>query len=218
MSSLGPDNPCWPGSYAEGRLDGLRRWGLRSVYIPARMEQIKNILGREMDFEIPSVSETSELHPSRMLRLARHAAKRGSAGMFIGDLERLGRHPTEVMAQVSSLREKGARIFLKSDDARRQLIDLSVPALLTALSSLERRETARRTSKAVQTARARGSSSGRPLVMTPERQTIAARMLSQGRRGPQILDVIRAVDRSPISQSAYYLWQKAWLAADGENR
>lgn len=53
--------------------------------------------------------------------------------------------------------------------------------------------------------------------MTPERQAIAARMMSQGR---QILEIIRGLDGPNISQSACYLWQKAWLAkeCDGPRR
>lgn len=99
----------------------------------------------------------------------------------------------------------------KSNQAPR---DRSVPALLIALSALERRETSKRNSEAVQDARARGSSLGRPLVMTPERRAIAMRMLLQGRRGPQILKVICGLEGPNISQSAYYLWQKAWLAKE----
>ena len=48
--------------------------------------------------------------------------------------------------------------------------------------------------------------------MTEARKVLAARMLRQGRRGPGVLAIIRDLDGPPISQSAYYIWQKAWLA------
>ncbi len=129
-------------------------------------------------------------------------------------LGQLGRQPSDIMAQISYLRYKDVRIFLRSNKIDQAPRDRSVPALLIALSALERRETSKRNSEAVQDARARGSSLGRPLVMTPERRAIAMRMLLQGRRGPQILKVIRGLEGPNISQSAYYLWQKAWLAKE----
>ncbi len=168
-----------------------------------------------MGLEISDIAEVPEPGHTRTLRLARCAARRGFTEVLLGSLSQLGRQPSEIMARIFCLRHKGVRIFLKSDEIGCAPIDRSVPALLTALSTLERQETARRTSRAVHSARARGSSTGRPAVMTPERQVIAARMLSQGKRGPQVLRVISGLGGPNISQSAYYLWQKAWLAGDG---
>ena len=89
--------------------------------------------------------------------------------------------------------------------------DRFVPAVLAALSALERQETTRQTSRAIRAARARGARLGRPRVMTAERQALASRMLSQGKRGRQVLAVVRGLNGPNVSQSAYYLWQKAWL-------
>lgn len=168
-----------------------------------------------MRFEILDIAEAPRPDHARTLRLARRTVGHGPAEVFLGGLSQLGHQPSDIMERISRLRHKGVRIFLKSDEIGFAPIDRSVPALLTGLSTLERQETARRTSRAVHSARARGSSTGRPAVMTPERQVIAARLLSQGRRGQQVLKVIRGLGGPNISQSAYYLWQKAWLAGDG---
>ncbi len=163
-----------------------------------------------MKLEISDIADASDAGHAQALRLAR----RGSTEVFMEGLGQLGRQPSDIMAQISYLRYKDVRIFLRSNKIDQAPRDRSVPALLIALSALERRETSKRNSEAVQDARARGSSLGRPLVMTPERRAIAMRMLLQGRRGPQILKVIRGLEGPNISQSAYYLWQKAWLAKE----
>lgn len=167
-----------------------------------------------MKLEISDIADASDPGHAQALRIASRVTKHGSTEVFLLGLRQLGRQPPDVMAQISFLRYKGVRIFLKSNKIGRAPIDRSVPALLMALSALERRETSKRTREAVQDSRARGSSLGRPLVMTPERRTLAARMLLLGRRGPQILKVIRGLGGPNISQSAYYLWQKAWLAKE----
>ena len=163
-----------------------------------------------MKLEISDIADASDAGHAQALRLAR----RGSTEVFMEGLGQLGRQPSDIMAQISYLRYKDVRIFLRSNKIDQAPRDRSVPALLIALSALERRETSKRNSEAVQDARARGSSLGRPLVMTPEQRAIAMRMLLQGRRGPQILKVIRGLEGPNISQSAYYLWQKAWLAKE----
>lgn len=167
-----------------------------------------------MRLEVIEIEKASIAGRSTILRSAMCAAKHGPAEIVIDRVSRLGRQPAVIMGQISHLRRAGIRIFVRSGENTMIPIDRSVPALLMTLSALEREEISRRTSKAVLSARTRGSSSGRPLVMTLERQAIAARMLSQGKRGPQILKVIRGLGGPNISQSAYYLWQKAWLASD----
>lgn len=149
---------------------------------------------------------------TQVFQATERTTRRGRPEILIEDLGKLGHEPTKIMERVSFLRDRGPRISCKSDDAFRDSIDQLVPALLTALSALERQQMTRRTRETIQNARARGSPAGRPLVMTPERQAIAARMLSQGKRGKEILNVIRGLGVPNISQSAYYLWQKAWLA------
>lgn len=173
-----------------------------------------------MRLEISGAIQAARFDHSTTLQHTRRAARHRPTEITLAGLNRLGRGPVEVMERVSGLHHKGVRIRLASDETSRDIDDQFVPALLTALSSLERQETARRTSKAIQIGRARGSSAGRPLVMTPERRAIAARMLLQGKRGRQILQVIRGLGGPSISQSAYYLWQRAWLAggADGTRR
>lgn len=165
-----------------------------------------------MKLEISDIADASDPGHAQAFRLARGVTRHGSTEVFLEGLGQLGRQPSDIMAQISYLRYKNVRIFLKSNKISRAPIDRSVPALLMALSALERRETSKRNSEAVQDARARGSSLGRPLVMTPERRALAIRMLKQGKRGPPILKVIRQLGGGNISQSAYYLWQKAWLA------
>lgn len=165
-----------------------------------------------MRLEISGDIHASGFDHTETLRLARRAARHRPTVIALEDVSRLGRRPTEIMAQLARLRRAGVQIRLTSGIANRDSDDQFVPALLMALSAHERQETTRRTSKAVQDARTRGSSSGRPRVMTPERQAMAARMLSQGRRGSRVLTVVRGLGGPNISQSAYYLWQKAWLA------
>lgn len=162
-----------------------------------------------MESHISDTIQASSCDRIEALRRMRRAARHGPTDITVEELGQLGRRPTEVMEQISRLRHAGAHILLASDETSRDVDDQFVQALLAALPTLERQETARRTSEAIQSGRARGSSAGRPLVMTPERQAIAARMLLQGQRGPQILKVIRGMEGPAISRSAYYLWQKA---------
>ncbi len=142
------------------------------------------------------------------LRTVRRAARTMPVNIFFSKLRRLGNDPNEIMEQTSDFRREGVRLRINSEGANQSGTDQFVRALMTELSILERQETTRRTSKAVHSARAHGSPSGRPLVMTPERQAIATRMLKQGKRGREILSVVRGLDGSAISQSAYYLWRK----------
>jgi len=53
---------------------------------------------------------------------------------------------------------------------------------------------------------------GRPHAMTAERRGVAAAMVRGGMRGKNVLNVLKLLDGPSISQSAYYCWQKAFLA------
>ena len=145
------------------------------------------------------------------LRLAKRVVRHGAIEVNLNGLDWLGRKPLVIMKNLSEIRRKGAGVNLRAEEIAQDSYDHVVPALLARLSVLERRETAKQTSDAVRNAKVRGSSLGRPLVMTPERKVIAARMLAQGRRGREVLLVVQGLKGPGISQSAYYLWQKAWL-------
>ena len=149
-----------------------------------------------MRFTVSDMAGAYGLNHANVLRLIRLSTILGPIAIVIACVSQLGCRPIEIMARISYLRRAGACIRLRSGEINADTIDRFIPALLTALSILERQETARRTSEAVHGAKARGSSSGRPLAMTPERQAIAVRMLSQGRRGQQILEVIPWIGRA----------------------
>lgn len=151
------------------------------------------------------------MNHAETLRRARYLASRGSVEIVVDRLDWTGVNPLRLMTFLSDLLCRGAHIDVEAEKVGQLSLDRLVPALLSELSAAERRATSIRTSRAVQDAKASGSSLGRPLVMTPERRALAVRMLSQGKRGPQVLALIRGLGGPSISQSAYYLWQKAWL-------
>jgi len=143
-------------------------------------------------------------------------AHRCKTGLSLESASQLGDQPVEIMQRLALLRCTGATVLrIGSLDSAKDSADAAVPVLLNALSTLERQQTTKRTSDAVYDAKARGGSFGRPRVMTPARKAIAARMLAQGKRGPKVLAVIRRIEGPSISQSAYYLWQKAWIERQG---
>ncbi|WP_313352861.1 recombinase family protein [Paracoccus sp. (in: a-proteobacteria)] len=170
-----------------------------------------------MEFHISDTIQAScLLDRNEALPRTRRAASHGPTVITVENLGQLGRRPTEIMERISRLRRAGAQIVFATGKTSRDGYGQFVRELLAALSTLERLETTRATREAIQIGRARGSSAGRPRVMTPERQAIAARMLLQGQRGPQILKVIRGLEGPAVSRSAYYLWQKARLT-EGQN-
>ncbi len=162
--------------------------------------------------ELSNHLHSAAAHRAQALRLARRAAGGVSVNVAIDDLDCLGESTIDAMQSFAALRRKGVSLKVKTDAIDQGTADQVVPALLKALSAMERQKTTRQTSEAVRNAKIRGGFFGRPRVMTPERQVIAARMLAQGKRGREVLTVIRGLAGPGISQSGYYLWQKAWLA------
>ncbi|WP_406737038.1 recombinase family protein [Thioclava sp. GXIMD4215] len=147
-----------------------------------------------------------------LIRRIRRVARSQECSISFEGLRPLGRQPSEIMNRLSSLHRAGASIDVKLGDDCDLKLERAVPELLQVLSAIERQNTSQRTTRELRRAKASHSAYGRPLVMTPQRQVTAARMLAQGKRGMQILPVVRAMTGPPISQSAYYLWQKVWLA------
>lgn len=87
-----------------------------------------------------------------------------------------------------------------------------IGTLLTALNRLDRKGFSERTKIALQEAKARGQRLGRKPSMTDLRKAVAIQMIEAGYKGTKIWKILAVLDGPPISQSAYYLWQKAWLA------
>lgn len=161
--------------------------------------------------ELSNYLHSAAAHRTQALRLARRAAGRVSVDVAIDDLDCLGECTIDAMQSFAALRRRGGHLMFKMYETGQSAADRVVPTLLAGLSAIEQQETTRQTSVAVRNAKVRGGSFGRPRVMTPERQVIAARMLAHGKRGREVLTVIRGLAGPGISQSGYYLWQKAWL-------
>ncbi|WP_167601621.1 recombinase family protein [Celeribacter sp. HF31] len=87
-----------------------------------------------------------------------------------------------------------------------------IGTLLTALNCLDRKGFSDRTKIALQEAKARGQRLGRKPSMTDLRKAVAIQMIEAGYKGTKIWKILAVLEGPPISQSAYYLWQKTWLA------
>ncbi|WP_339696323.1 recombinase family protein [Celeribacter baekdonensis] len=87
-----------------------------------------------------------------------------------------------------------------------------IGTLLTALNRLDRKGFSDRTKIALQEAKARGQRLGRKPSMTGLRKAVAIQMIEAGYKGIKIWKTLAILEGPPISQSAYYLWQKTWLA------
>ena len=87
-----------------------------------------------------------------------------------------------------------------------------IGTLLSALNRLDRKGFSDRTKIALQEAKARGQRLWRKPSMTDLRKAVAIQMLEAGYKGTKIWKTLAVLEGPPISQSAYYLWQKAWLA------
>lgn len=112
-------------------------------------------------------------------------------------------HPKDIMRHVSLIRRHGVAPNVYDTEL--------VSDCLAVLAQIETSEITKRTSDIIHRKIRAGTILGRPRSMTPEREAIATRMLAQGKRGKNILAVVRTCEGPSISQSAYYLWQKAWL-------
>ncbi|WP_321364894.1 recombinase family protein [uncultured Celeribacter sp.] len=98
-------------------------------------------------------------------------------------------------------------VFDSRDDWQSQ-----IGTLLTALNRLDRKGFSHRTKIALQEAKARGQRLGRKPSMTDLRKAVAIQMIEAGYKGTKIWKTLAVLEGPPISQSAYYLWQKTWLA------
>ncbi len=87
-----------------------------------------------------------------------------------------------------------------------------IGTLLSALNRLDRKGFSDRTKIALQDAKARGQRLGRKPSMTDLRKAVAIQMIEAGYKGIKIWKTLAILEGPPISQSAYYLWQKTWLA------
>ncbi|WYI65935.1 recombinase family protein [Thioclava sp. GXIMD4216] len=176
-----------------------------------RIKQIMNI-GGGVKFYFSEDCDKSHEAAISLIRRIRRVARSQECSISFEGLRPLGRQPSEIMNRLSSLHRAGASIDVKLGDDCDLKLGQAVPVLLQVLSAVERKNTSQRTQRELRHAKSSNTVSGRPLVMTLQRQVTAARMLAQGKSGMQILPVVRALAGPPISQSAYYLWQKAWLA------
>ncbi|WP_417264122.1 recombinase family protein [Celeribacter sp.] len=118
-----------------------------------------------------------------------------------------------IAATVEAARELGIHIrcldeaFNSRNDWQSQ-----IGTLLTALNRLDRKGFSDRTKIALQEAKARGQRLGRKPSMTDLRKAVAIQMIEAGYKGTKIWKTLAVLEGPPISQSAYYLWQKTWLA------
>lgn len=118
-----------------------------------------------------------------------------------------------IVATLEVARELGIHIrcldekFDSRDDWQSQ-----IGTLLTALNRLDRKGFSDRTKIALQEAKARGQRLGRKPSMTDLRKAVAIQMIEAGYKGTKIWKTLAVLEGPPISLSAYYLWQKAWLA------
>jgi|GEM_PF-5892661 Resolvase, N terminal domain. len=89
-----------------------------------------------------------------------------------------------------------------------------IGTLLSGLDRLDRKGFSDRAKIALQEAKARGQRLGRKPSMTDLRKAVAIQMIEAGYKGTKIWKILAVLDGPPISQSAYYLWQKTWLAGE----
>lgn len=118
-----------------------------------------------------------------------------------------------IAATVEAARELGIHIRCLNEafDSRNDW-QSQIGTLLTGLNLLDRKGFSDRTKIALQEAKARGQRLGRKPSMTDLRKAIAIQMIEAGYKGTKIWKTLAVLEEPPISQSAYYLWQKAWLA------
>jgi len=118
-----------------------------------------------------------------------------------------------IAATVEAARELGVHIRCLDEafDSRNDW-QSQIGTLLSALNRLDRKGFSDRTKIALQEAKARGQRLGRKPSMTDLRKAVAIQMLEAGYKGTKIWKTLAVLEGPPISQSAYYLWQKAWLA------
>lgn len=148
------------------------------------------------------------------LALALKAAQSEGSEFVVWKIDRLGRSVVGVIETLKLLRERGVKIRSVTDP-----IDSSTPMgefvlnMLISLSQMERDLIRERTIAGVQAAKARGGRHGRPAVMTEERQAKAGDLLKQGMRGIEVWSAIKGLPGPEVGRSAYYNFQKDWLAA-----
>ena len=118
-----------------------------------------------------------------------------------------------IAATVEAAREAGIHIrCLDEAFDSRDGWQSQIGTMLTALNRLDRKGFSDRTKIALQEAKARGQRLGRKPSMTDLRKAVAIQMIEAGYKGTKIWKTLAVLEGPPISQSAYYLWQKAWLA------
>lgn len=118
-----------------------------------------------------------------------------------------------IAATVEAARKIGIHIrCLDEGFDSRNYWQSQIGTLLSALNRLDRKGFSDRSKIALQEAKARGQRLGRKPSMTDLRKAVAIQMIEAGYKGTKIWKTLAVLEGPPISQSAYYLWQKTWLA------
>lgn len=136
-------------------------------------------------------------------------AKRAGSEFVVWKLDRLGRTLIGVLDTLTLLeKEQVSLVSLTERFDTTGPIGKAMVRLLAVFAELERDLIRERTVAGIKRKRERGEVHGRPIVMTPEREVEAKRLLADGEAGPQVLKAMQAMDGPPISRSAFYKWHR----------
>lgn len=136
-------------------------------------------------------------------------AKRAGSEFVVWKLDRLGRSLIGVLDTLKLLEDnKVALISLTERFDTTGPIGKAMVRLLAVFAELERDLIRERTVAGIKRKRERGEVHGRPIVMTPERDAEAKRLLAEGLTGPEVLRRMQAMPGPNVSRSAFYKWHR----------
>lgn len=142
------------------------------------------------------------------LRALKYAKAQGSE-FVVWKLDRLGRSLTGVLDTLTLLEECGVQLIsLTERFENKSPMGKAMIRLLAVFAELERDLILERTHEGIKRKRERGEAHGRPIVMTPEREIEARRLLAEGVPGPDVFEAMKAIAGPKISRSGFYKWHR----------